>query len=197
MIKCFETIKIEDGKVFNIAYHQKRYQQTIAFFNGEEKKLLDYINPPKKGLYRAKIIYDKYNILDVSYYPYKKRDIKTFRFVDIDFDYNLKYLDRSDIDKAYKKRQNCDEIIMIKNNLLCDTSIANIAFFDNKEWITTKTPLLKGTTLSRYIDKGILKPKDITKDDIKRFSKIALLNAMIDFDIMSIENFSKDMIIAK
>ena len=82
----------------------------------------------------------------------------------------------------------CDEIIIVKNNLICDTSKANIAIFLNKEWLTPKIPLLKGTTMQRYINNGTLKQKDITVDMLKQSSKIALLNAMIDFDI--INNFS-------
>ena len=195
-MKFFETIKIVDGEIFNIEYHQKRYERTISYHNGVVHNLKKYINPPKDGLYRAKIIYDKNSILDISYFSYEKREIKSFKLVEIDFDYDFKYLDRANIDKAFAKRLDCDEIIMIKDNLITDTSIANIAFFDAKEWVTPKKPLLSGTTRERYIDNKLLHVKDIKKEQIQNFTKIALLNAMIDFDIISNIEIKKGKIIA-
>ena len=190
-MKFFETIKIVDGEIFNIEYHQKRYERTISYHNGMVHNLKKYINPPKDGLYRAKIIYDKNSILDINYFSYEKREIKSFKLVEIDFDYDFKYLDRVNIDNAFAKRLDCDEIIMIKDNLLTDTSIANIAFFNGKEWVTPKKPLLNGTTSKRYIKKAILKPKEIKKEDLNSFTKIALLNAMVDFDIIPIKKIDE------
>ena len=42
----------------------------------------------------------------------------------------------------HKREQ--DEILITRNGLLTDTSIANIALFNGKEWHTPKHPLLKG-----------------------------------------------------
>ena len=65
------------------------------------------------------------------------------------------------------------------------TSIANIAFFDGVDWISPKKPLLKGTTRARLLKERKLILKDIRKDDLKAFTKAALMNAMIDFDIIA------------
>jgi len=65
-----------------------------------------------------------------------------------------------------------------------DTSIANIAFYDNGMWKTPKNPLLKGTTRARLIDEGKLIEADIRVNELRNFSKVALLNAMIDFDVL-------------
>jgi 4-amino-4-deoxychorismate lyase len=74
--------------------------------------------------------------------------------------------------------------MIFKNSLLTDTSIANIAIYYDNSWITPKKPLLNGTTRQRYINSGFIKEADITLAMLKNAKKIALLNAMIDFDIL-------------
>ena len=93
----------------------------------------------------------------------------------------------SELNKLYEKCQDADDILIVKKGYLTDTSIANIALFDG-EWKTPKYPLLKGTTRQRLLDNGKIHEDDIKVQDIGRFSKVALLNAMIDFDIIADEN---------
>jgi len=189
----FETIKIVDGKIYNLEFHQRRFSQTA----GLDIFLEQYINPPKVGFYRCKLIYDKKQILKITYHKYNKKSIKTLKLIAIDFKYRYKYLDRTDIDFAFKERGNCDEIIMVDNKFIRDTSIANIALFKDNTWYTPKTPLLRGTTLQRYLEQDKIVAKDIWVDEIQDYSKIAFMNAMIDFDIMSLEKIQKDVLIVK
>jgi 4-amino-4-deoxychorismate lyase len=76
-----------------------------------------------------------------------------------------------------------DDIIIERGGLLTDTTIANIAFFDGKEWITPKKPLLEGSLRAKLLDNKILVKKDIKIDSLKHFSHYALMNAMIGFRI--------------
>ena len=92
------------------------------------------------------------------------------------------------LDKLFTQKDDCDEIIIIKNKIVTDTSIANIAIFHNGVWITSKNCLLKGTTRNRLLEDKFLVEKNITLNMLKKASKIALMNAMIDFDIK--ENYS-------
>jgi 4-amino-4-deoxychorismate lyase len=75
--------------------------------------------------------------------------------------------------------------LIIKNELVTDTSIANIAFFDGEKWLTPKKPLLKGTTRARLLENGEIFEADIDVHTLKNYTQVALLNAMIDFDIIS------------
>ena len=183
-----ETIKILDGEIFNIDYHQKRYENVLSSFGVKDiQDLKEFIKPPKDGIYRCRLVYSIVNSnIEVSYHKYKKREISSLKLVyDNDIDYSKKYSERNDIDRLYKLRDKCDEILIVKNNLVADTSIANIAFYDNGVWLTPKQPLLKGTTRQRYLDNGKIIEADIFIEDINKYSKVALLNAMIDFDIIS------------
>ncbi|RXJ87788.1 branched-chain amino acid aminotransferase [Arcobacter sp. CECT 8985] len=182
----FETIKCDDYNIFNIEYHNKRVAKTIA----KNFDLSEYIYPLSQKLLRCKIIYNDDEILKIDFFEYKKRDIKKFKIVyDDEINYEKKYLNREKLNCLFEKKDNCDEIMIFKNGLLTDTSIANIAIFYNDLWITPSKPLLNGTTRQRYLDLGILKTADITFDMLKNAEKIALLNAMIDFDVLEDYSF--------
>lgn len=179
-IKYFETIKCDDYEVFNLDYHNKRIANTI----GLNINLQEYVYPSSSDLLRCKVIYNKNEILDVQYFTYKKREITSFKLIfDNDINYSKKYLNRDSLDKLYDKRDSCDEVIIIKNNIVTDTSIANIAIYYENTWLTSKNCLLKGTTRDRLINDKFLIEKNISVKMLKKATKIALMNAMIDFDI--------------
>jgi len=183
--KYFETIKCDDYEVFNLSYHTKRIADTIAI----NINLQDYIYPPTNKLIKCKIIYTQDGVCDVEYQEYKKRDIRSFKIVyDDNIQYSKKELIRSSLDNLFRKKENCDEIIIVKNGIVTDTSIANIAIFIDGIWYTSKQYILKGTTRSRYLDNNLLTEKNITLNMLQKSEKIALMNAMIDFDIL--ENYS-------
>ncbi len=179
-IQYFETIKCLDEEVLNLEYHNNRVTRTI----GLDINLYDYIYPPSADLLRCKVIYDEDGIVSVDFYPYEKKKIKSFKLIHNDLiDYYLKRVDRSNIDRLYDQKNDCDEIIIVKNGFITDTSMANIAIEKDGIWYTPKIPLLRGTTRDRFIEDGTLKEVDIDVDMLKSADKIALLNAMIGFDI--------------
>jgi 4-amino-4-deoxychorismate lyase len=180
-MEYFETIKCFDNEVFNLEYHNRRVANTI----GLNLNLQEYIYPPSSKLYRCKLIYNEYEVLDVQYFEYTKRHIKSFKLIFDDIiEYSKKYLNREDLEKLFLKREYADEIIIVKNGLVTDTSIANIAIFDGQVWLTPKNCLLEGTTKSRLLEERFLIEKNVTVDMLKDAKKIALMNAMIDFDIL-------------
>ena len=197
MYEFFETIKIENGRICNIEWHQRRYEKTVAHFGGKKALTLErLIDPPKQGgIFRCKMIYTPVKIVDISYFSYKKRSISSLRLVESDIDYTFKYSNRNEIDRLFSQRGGCDDVLIVKKGLITDTSIANVAFFDDKEWLTPKKPLLEGTSRARYIEEGKLKEVDIPFEMLLSFSKMAFLNAMIDFDIIAIKEIQKDMIL--
>jgi len=141
------------------------------------------LKPPKKGLYRCRVVYEDI-ILSMEYIPYIQKDIKSFKLIHSSIDYPLKYENRDEINRLFEKKETSDEIIIVKDGLITDTSIANICLYDGKHWLTPRTPLLKGTTRQRLLDNNQIVLADIKYQDIHKFTKIALLNAMIDFHII-------------
>ncbi len=181
-----ETIKIVDGEIFNLEYHQKRYESVLDSLDVKEvQNLENFINPPEWGLYRCRLVYDADNI-EVTFHEYKKKDISTLKLIfENDIDYANKSTAREEIDTLFEKREEGDDILIIKDLFVTDTSIANIAFQTSSgKWVTPKNPLLKGTTRARLLDEGKITEAEIKVHELRSFSKVALLNAMIDFDIL-------------
>ncbi|MBT3882305.1 MAG: branched-chain amino acid aminotransferase [Campylobacteraceae bacterium] len=190
-MKFFETIKCEDYEIFNLDFHKKRIANTV----GLNINLEEYIYPPNAKLIKCKLIYDECGVTDVLYDVYVKKDVTSFQLVyDDNIKYNKKALLRDDLDALSEKREKSDEIIIVKNNLITDTSIANIAIYLDEEWITPKVALLEGTTRARYVENNMLKLKDITLEMLKNCTEFATLNAMIGFNIIEdfkIEGYKK------
>jgi len=188
-----ETIKALDGKLFNLSYHQKRYESVLKSLGiNDFKNLKEYLNPPTSGLYRCRLVYDEKNI-SVTYHKYKKREIKSLKLVyDDKINYSKKSTNRDELNNLFEKREECDEVLIVKNTLITDTTIANVAFYKDGLWYTPKEPLLEGTTRARLLDEGKIIEKDIRVHDLKNYSKLALMNAMLDFDIITKYNL-KDL----
>ncbi|WP_200763440.1 aminotransferase class IV family protein [Nitrosophilus alvini] len=181
----FETIKIENGRIFHIDYHNKRANRSrLELFGSKEAlNLSDYIEPPKNGLFRCKIWYGE-SFGKTEYFRYSPRVVKVLKIIESDIEYPYKYSDRKEIDRLFAKRESADDILIVKNGYIRDTSIANIAFFDSEKWITPNTPLLKGICRERLIDEGKIIEEEIKTTDLKFFKKYALLNAMTEFKII-------------
>jgi len=180
-----ETIKIENGKVYNIHYHQTRCNKSrkILFDSMDILSLLSHIKAPSKGLYRCRIIYDT-QIRSIEYIHYQEKDIQSLKIVPSALDYRHKYADRSLLVSLMKTNSDADDILIEKNGLITDTSIANIAFYDGKKWVTPKTSLLEGTQREKLLDTGFLTKKDIKKEELPHYTQVALMNAMIGFKIL-------------
>jgi 4-amino-4-deoxychorismate lyase len=181
-----ETIKIEDGNIENLSYHQIRFDKSRReLFNITDKiDLASLIKVPDKELYRCRIVYDK-EIHTVEYIPYIHKDIKTLKIVTSDINYNYKYANRKELNTLLAKEHDFDEIIIEKDGYLTDTTISNIAFYDGNRWFTPTQPLLEGTVRAKLLDEGFIHKKKIKKEDLKNYSQIALMNSMIGFKILN------------
>lgn len=184
MSSYLETIKLEDGELCHLSYHQKRVDSVLKREFDLAKTISTCRDFPKWGLYRCRVVYDE-DGQSVSFHSYKKRDISTLKVVfDNNIEYSKKYENRDDLNKLFEQRESCDDVLIVKNLKVTDTTIANIAFYKDGRWVTPKEPLLKGTTRQRLLDDGFLVEEDIMVQQLRTFEKVALLNAMIGFEIV-------------
>jgi 4-amino-4-deoxychorismate lyase len=175
----FETIKIENGKIHNIQYHKQRIFNTI----GKTYPLENMLKAPNNSLLKCKVIYTENEIIKIEYHPYKKKSIKTLKIVyDDSINYCTKSTNREKIEALYAKKETCDEIIIVKNDLITDTSIANICILKDGLWHTPEKPLLKGTMRESLLDQKKLLLSSISTDELKNAEGLALCNAMIGFN---------------
>jgi len=188
-----ETIKIEDGVIHNLNYHQQRCTQSRKkLYQSTDVLLLEnVIIPPQKGCYRCRIVYNS-TIQSIEYIPYLEKTIKTLKIVSSTLKYELKYADRASLDRLLQAYENVDDIIIEKDGYITDTSIANLAFYDGTTWYTPKKPLLHGTMRQKLLDEGFLQKRDIKKETLSQYTHVALMNAMIGFKILKKFNIIKN-----
>ena len=180
-----ETIKIEDGVICNLQYHQHRCTQSrLALYDATDVlELKPHITPPPKGLYRCRILYAQ-GIHSIEYIPYRPKSVSSLKIISSNIEYTHKYANRDALNRLLSTAKGYDDILIEKDGCLTDTTIANIAFYDGKQWFTPKNPLLKGTMRQKLIDEGFLHTKEIKTEKIKSYSQVALINAMLGFKIL-------------
>jgi len=177
----FETIRCENGFAKNLFFHKKRILDTISL----ELPIEEYIYPPSDEFLKCKIIYNKNGILEIKYSQYQKKKINSLKLIKSNIKYNKKYLNRDKINELFKLKEDCDDILIVDDKgFLKDTSIANIALYINNVWLTPRNPLLFGTTVARFVEKKRIFLAELKIDDLKNAKGFALLNSMIDFDII-------------
>lgn len=183
-----ETIKVKDGGLFNIDYHSNRFNKARKdLFNaGPAVDLQNKIIIPayaRQGLFKCRIEYDDH-IRKLDFLPYEIKKTRTLKLVEAgDLEYNYKYIDRSGIEALLEQKEGCDDILIIKDGRITDTSYANIILRgDEGLWYTPSTYLLRGTKREYLLDRGLIKEKDITPAGLKRFRELRLINTMIDID---------------
>lgn len=181
-MRLLETIHILEGEVLNLEYHQKRVNRSRTQLGFHDTLPLE-LSAPKEGEFRCRVLYER-EIEKVEYLPYRRKEISSFKLLHSDIVYDLKYEDRSAINDLIQKCPEADEIIIVKNSLITDTSIANLCFFDGSNWLTPKSPLLYGTCRERLLDTHKIITADIDYRSLNDFSKIAVMNAMTDFQII-------------
>ena len=175
-----ESIRCLDGEVFHLQYHQERFDASRKALGFTDPLTLEII-PPPKGLFRCRVVYAK-TIKKIEYIPYTPKKIRSFKCVHSQLDYSLKYEDRTALNQLLSSE--ADEIIIIKDGFVTDCSIANLCFFDGKEWLTPAKPLLKGSTRARLLQEQRIKTRDIHYKELQNFEKIAIINAMLDFCVI-------------
>jgi len=181
--QLLETIRIQDGQAAHLDYHQQRVDQSLKQLGYDARyDLASLIEVPDHALYRCRIVYDAAGF-EIEFIPYRKRTVRTLQLVQTDgLDYALKYADRSALERLFAQRGAADDILIVRGEQIADTSIANIAFFDGQRWVTPSHPLLKGTTRTRLLDEKKIFESEIRLNDLPKFTRFALLNAMIDFE---------------
>jgi len=183
-MELFETMLVSEGKIKNLNLHIKRAKKSAKYFkwkfNENEWLNLQEKLPYKENL-RMRVTYNQKGIKEIELFKIKKRNFNKFKVVEINFNYFLKKKNRSNFEKIKQKHPSFDEFILIKNHLVTDSTISNLAFFDGKKWLTPKYPLLFGTKREELINKNFLQEANIKLADLKYFKKMALINAILGF----------------
>lgn len=187
MSQFIESIYINNGQSRHIDLHQHRVDQTFVHLGISRHAvqlltIINALNIPKDGLFKLRIVYDSTSNFTYELLPYHYKRIHRFKLMDIgERNYAFKYADRDWI-YTLLNEAGTDDIVMLQNGKIKDSSYANIIFQDGDTWYTPSVPLLPGTMRFHLIDQGLIQPASIHLNDLSRFSHFKLINAMMDFE---------------
>lgn len=185
MFQFVETIRSVDGQLQNLAAHQLRMDTTCSHFFPTLKvpALHQWLSSYRLalGVQKCRVIYGATGIEQVECQEYTPRAINSLRLVSNNtIDYPYKSTDRSALEKLYDRRGECDDIVIVRNGFLTDTSYSNIALFDGSRWYTPRTALLEGTMRSRLLEERRVEERDIRPSDLPHYKCLSLINAMLE-----------------
>ncbi len=187
MYPLLETIKVENGRFCNLPYHQERFDRSRREVLGIDdnmqlQQLLSIPDHCMKGVFKCRFVYGE-TVGKTAFIPYTPKKVASLKIVTDDhIDYRYKFSDRRRLKALLSRKAQCDDVLIVKQGMITDTSFSNIAFFDGKIWVTPATPLLNGTKRRQLLAEGKLVTANIRISDISRYQKFILINAMLDFD---------------
>lgn len=182
-----ETICIKNDIVENVGSHRERMHNTGTRFGFRAPELPDLLSLIPAELkscstIKCSIVYHKH-ILDIRFSDYQKKTIRSLKIVNQNIDYSFKYSDRSEFNRLLQQTKGvCDEILIVKDNCITDTSFSNVVFGKNNEFFTPDTYLLNGTKRQKLLREKTIHETRIRVNDIRKFDTIYLVNAMLDLD---------------
>jgi 4-amino-4-deoxychorismate lyase len=188
MCLLLETIQIRDGEIMNLDYHNRRFNESrrlkfgsVSFVNLAEKIRI----PPgmESGIFRCRVLY-KTEIKEIQFLEHREIIVQSLKLIHCDdIDYSLKYADRDLLLKLYRQRGDHDEILIIKNGFVTDTSISNIILRrKDGKWITPDTCLLKGTMRTYLLETGKISEEKVRLADLGNYTAARMINCMMGFD---------------
>lgn len=188
MSRLVETIRCENGILMNISFHNERFMRSLHELFGIKKEidLRNVINIPgyaSAGIFKCRIEYDR-EIRKIEFLSYSIKPVTSLKLVEgNDIEYSYKFTDRKRLEELMAGRGECDEILIIKNGMVTDSSFSNIIFRDSDgRWDTPTTCLLAGTRRAGLLKNGSIREKDISYRDLKKYSEAKLINAMLGME---------------
>jgi 4-amino-4-deoxychorismate lyase len=181
-VAFLETILADAGELPYLFWHQQRLERTLGRHGIVAEYRLDAIvSAPEQGRWRCRVLYDADGV-SVEYLPYVPRIVTHLRLITADdIVYRDKTTQRQALDALFAARDGADDVLIVQNGLITDTTVANVACLIGGRWLTPATPLLEGTARARLLSQGRLQPADITPAEALGAEKVAVMNALSGF----------------
>lgn len=187
MYPLFETIQLRDGQLKHLDWHQQRFSQAFESYFGSlpDYSLRERLNKevlPKAGLYKLRLSYNAQDTkLEIE--PYQIKPIQSLKLVHApEVEYSLKYTNRKVLNDLWAKCGTCDDVLIVKDDLITDSWYCNILLYDGEDWYTPDRPLLAGTCRARLLTEGKVQVLSIRVNQLDQFTHFKLVNAMRDMD---------------
>ena len=191
MLKFIESIKVLNGDTPDINEHLQRVIRTIQYFYSKSNEKFDFIScvytvlererdKISDGLFKLRVVYSD-RFISGTLIPYIPKRIKRLKLVESDdIEYPFKFENRTAIDSLFSYKDKCDDILIVKNGVITDTSYSNIVFERMGNLYTPDSYLLAGTKRAKLIREGLIREEKIRPCDIDKYDKAYLINSMLD-----------------
>lgn len=182
MYRWIESMRVENGQVQNLAWHQKRVDNTFNSFAPDIAPLSLYfilaeVNLPHEGVFKLRLVYDLERIIDLQISNYTIQYISKFYLVDeSEISYSFKFEDRACLDNLDHLEA---EPIILQQELVTDTRYSNLIFRNDEGWFTPTSYLLNGTMRQKLLADGDVKECMIGINDLQHYTHFKMINAMM------------------
>lgn len=178
-----ETLRWSGRRYHLTALHRERMLRTSPELRLPPGDMDCWLPPVPDGLQnltvKCRLTYDT-EIRTIEFEPYSPRCVRSLQMVcDDSIDYQLKYADRSRLDSLRNRRGQADEIIIVKNGLVTDTSYSSLLFKAGDRLYTPATPLLRGVMVASLLSAGALVRADLAPDDILPGNSLGITHALL------------------
>ena len=188
MCHFIESIRLENGIVKLLDYHQDRMDRTIFYHFGFKNpvkisKLIEERELPINGVYKIRILYSQM-LQNIEIIPYQQKTYSDFEIIELPdhFNYAYKFADRTIFETLSKHLHPQTIAIFFQKSMLTDALYANLVFQKNEILYTPNTPLLEGVQRRYLLENKIISETNISTQDIFSFEKVGLINAMIPLE---------------
>ena len=186
MFQFIESIRIKEGIIERLDYHQSRVNRTFLNFGKSPFFQLKEIITPNAlnagGVVKCRVKYDLQQVLDITYSAYAVKKIGSISLVELEGrKYDFKYADRDWITNLLLNA-GTDEIIMTDQGVVKDASYANLAFYDGKCWYTPQIPLLEGTQRAFLLEANKIQLAEIRTSNLHQYQMVKIINALMTWE---------------
>lgn len=190
MSQYFESIRCLHGVLQHVSFHQERIARTCAIHNLEMPIIMDCYHSfltdhqvPRFGLFKWRMSYG-FNGIRMDITPYSIKPIKTLQLVEHNtLEYGFKNEDRTELVQI-SQSVHADDVLIVQNGFLTDTSYGNILLRKGKQWYTPSTYLLPGTMRTFLIASQQVLEMPITKNELKQFDAFKVVNALRPMELV-------------
>ncbi len=187
MYPFFETLRAQGESVDHFAYHRRRMERTLRA-NGMPEPRTDWFAQLELALraqalaspqpLRLHVDYDGIS-WQIAAGPLPTTPMRTLRLVvDNSIAYPYKSTDRSCLDRLFQQREEADDVLIVKDGYITDTSRANLLLLRQGEWFTPQHSLLPGTTQERLVEELHLQFVPIAPRELDRYEQLWIINAL-------------------
>lgn len=182
-----EVIKVRDSVFHALPVHMARMERTARCFFGCPAPSLhlspDLIPPAlRSGLVKCRVVYSERALELVEFSSYSFKSVESIALVRADtIIYSHKSTDRRALNELVS-RTSADEIIIVRNGTITDSSFTNLVFQDDTGLYTPSDCLLPGIKREILLGQGRIRAREIRVEDLWHYRKVFLINAMIDLE---------------